>query len=71
MSKKTVGLAAGRPSERKQAAIEALTGNTAQVETVRVNFDLDRAEHMKLKIYAAKRGKSISDVLREFVERLE
>jgi hypothetical protein len=70
MSKKSVGLTAGRPSDRKQKAMDAVTEATT-AGMVRVNFDLDRAEHTKLKIYAAKRGKSISDVLREFVERLE
>jgi hypothetical protein len=37
---------------------------------VRVNFDLSRVEHTKLKIHAAKAGKSIADVLREFVTQL-
>jgi hypothetical protein len=37
---------------------------------VRVNFDLARDEHIKLKIYATKAGKRIADVLREFVATL-
>ena len=39
--------------------------------TVRVNFDLDRAEHTKLKIYAAKTGRSITDILRELVHSID
>ena len=36
----------------------------------RVNFDLPEALHMRLKTYAASQGKSIKDVLTEFVEGL-
>ena len=36
----------------------------------RVNFDLPEALHTKLKTYAAANGKSIKDVLTEFVEAL-
>jgi hypothetical protein len=32
---------------------------------VRVNFDLDREEHIKLKVHAVRAGKGIADVLRE------
>ena len=38
--------------------------------TVRVNFDLDREEHIKLKIYAAKQGKTIAEVLRTMIASL-
>ena len=38
--------------------------------TVRVNFDLDRDEHTKLKIYAARTQQSITDVLRGLVRSL-
>ena len=69
MSEKKVGLQAGRPSEKKKAAIFAALAD--KKETVRVNFDLAREEHIKLKIYAAKAGKRIADVLREFVATLE
>lgn len=66
-----VGLRAGKPSageKRKEMALEALTEKN---QTVRVNFDLDREEHIKLKVYAAKAGKSIAEVLRELVAGLE
>lgn len=65
-----VGLRAGKPSagdKRKGLALEALAGKN---QTVRVNFDLDREEHVKLKVYAAMAGKSIADVLRELVAGL-
>jgi hypothetical protein len=69
MSERKVGLSAGRPSDKKNAAtLAALAEKRA---TVRVNFDLARDEHIKLKIYAAKAGKRIADVLREFVATLE
>ena len=70
MSKDTsIGLRAGKPSpQRKEKALEALTGKHP---TVRVNFDLDREEHIKLKVHAARAGKSIADVLRELVAGIE
>jgi|GEM_PF-1696323 len=74
MSKGTgsgVGLRAGKPSageKRKELALESLTERN---QTVRVNFDLDREEHIRLKIHAARAGKSIADVLRELVAEVE
>ena len=68
MSAKPAGLKAGRPS-----AARAATPINVFIEPekpVRVNFDLSRAEHTKLKIHAAKSGKSIADVMREFVTQL-
>ena len=69
MSERTVGLSAGRPSDKKKAATLAALADKR--ETVRVNFDLARDEHIKLKVYAAKAGKGIADVLREFVATLK
>jgi hypothetical protein len=68
MSERKVGLQAGRPSEKKKAATLAALADKS--ETVRVNFDLDRDEHIKLKVYAAKAGKRVADVLREFIATL-
>ena len=68
MSERKIGLKAGRPSDKHKAtALAALADKPA---TVRVNFDLDRDEHIKLKIYAAKAGKRIADVLRELIANL-
>ncbi|WP_423190808.1 plasmid partition protein ParG [Aeromonas hydrophila] len=36
----------------------------------RVNFDLSETLHTRLKTYAASQGKSIKEVLTEFVEGL-
>lgn len=59
MSKNTNTLSAGRPSAR-----------TDNVSMKRVNFDISAENHAKLKIYAAQQGKSIKDILSEFVEQL-
>ena len=72
MSKsESVGLRAGKPSagdKRKGLALDALTDKN---QTVRVNFELDREEHIRLKVHAAKAGKTIADVLRELVATIE
>jgi hypothetical protein len=68
MSERKVGLRAGRPSEKKKAATLATLADKRDM--VRVNFDLARDEHIKLKVYAAKAGKRMADVLREFVAGL-
>ncbi|ECT4311265.1 chromosome partitioning protein ParB [Escherichia coli] len=62
-------LSAGRPSAKttKAATLASLAEKAA---TVRVNFDLDRDQHIKLKVYATKQGKSVREVLTEFVEQL-
>jgi len=67
----SVGLRAGKPSagdKRKGLALDALTDKN---QTVRVNFELDREEHIRLKIHAARAGKTIADVLRELVASIE
>jgi hypothetical protein len=68
MSERKVGLRAGRPSEKKKAATLAALADKR--DTVRVNFDLARDEHIKLKIYAAKAGKRVADILRELIAGL-
>lgn len=70
MSTSTKGaLSAGRPSAKsnKAATIASLADKAA---TSRVNFDLDRDQHTKLKVYAAKQGKTVKDVLTELVAQL-
>lgn len=61
-------MTAGRPSVRKSARDRALAADAA--DTVRVNFDLARAEHVRLKIHAARTGRSVADILRELVAGL-
>ena len=67
-TKELPSLSAGRPSASRKAA--TLANMTDKNSTVRVNFDLDRAEHIKLKIHAAKSGRSITNILRELVAGL-
>ncbi len=69
MSNGKLGMKAGRPSSAKAAP--TLSDLADKTPTVRVNFDLDRAEHTKLKIYAAKTGRSITDILRELVSAID
>lgn len=70
MSVKLKGaLSAGRPSARSSKAT-TLASLADKPATVRVNFDLDREQHMKLKLYATKQGRSIKEVLSDFVSQL-
>ena len=60
-------LSAGRPSNvRKSATLASLSDKGA---TVRVNFDLDREEHKRLKIMAVEQDRTISEILREMVSQ--
>jgi hypothetical protein len=68
MSKQGI-LSAGRPSTAKnRAATLASLADNATVK--RVNFELPAEQHTKLKIYATKQGKSIKDLLTEYVAKL-
>jgi hypothetical protein len=62
-------LTAGRPSARtnKAATLASLSDDTS---LKRVNFDLPADLHTKLKIYATKQGKTIKEVLTEYVAAL-
>lgn len=62
-------LSAGRPSVKnnKTATLASLADKAA---TARVNFDLDRDQHTKLKVYAAKQGKTVKEVLSDYVAQL-
>lgn len=63
-----VGLSAGRPSDsKKAAAMKAVASDKGAM--VRVNFELDEVEHLKLKIYAAKSRRSIAEILRELIDK--
>jgi len=69
MSKSSSTLSAGRPSAKGNQAV-TLASLADKADTVRVNFDLERAAHMKLKVYAAKQGKTIKDVLKAYIDSL-
>lgn len=62
-------LSAGRPSVKnnKAASLASLADNAS---SKRVNFDVSAEQHRKLKVYAAKMGKSVKELLTEFVEQL-
>ncbi|HAV1900466.1 TPA: chromosome partitioning protein ParB [Enterobacter hormaechei subsp. steigerwaltii] len=62
-------LSAGRPSAKTSKAA-TLASLADKGTTVRVNFDLGREQHIKLKVYATKQGKSVKDVLTDFVAQL-
>lgn len=71
MSKRVNALSAGRPSARTGQATPATLASLANASPMkRVNFELSAEQHSKLKIYAAKQGKSIKQLLTEFVEGL-
>lgn len=72
MSKLTTVLTSGRPSARtdkaKAATLASLSDDASSMK--RVNFDLSAEQHAKLKIHAAKSGKSIKELLTEYVKGL-
>ncbi|MGL4715547.1 MAG: plasmid partition protein ParG [Aeromonas sp.] len=61
-------LKAGRPSSEKR--LMTLGDVSATDKMKRVNVDLPEPLHTRLKTYAATQGKSIKEVLTEFVEGL-
>lgn len=59
-----IGLKAGRPSAQQPTiSLSDLKG-----ETVRLNVDIDKALHKKLKIRAVEQEKSIALIVRELLE---
>ncbi len=60
-------LSAGRPSKSRKTA--TLSSMADKGPTVRVNFDLERDEHVKLKVLAAQQGRTVADIMRELVSR--
>ena len=69
MSEKVNTLSAGRPSAKGSKAT-TLASLADKADTVRVNFDLSREQHTKLKVYAAKQGKTVKELLTDFVATL-
>lgn len=63
-----MSLSAGRPSKASKQAM--LTDMADAKPTVRVNFDLARNDHIKLKVYAAQQGKTVRQVLSDFIATL-
>lgn len=69
MSKLPTTLSAGRPSARANKA-STLASLSDDVGMKRVNFQLSADRHAKLKIYAAQQGRSIKELLTEYVDSL-
>lgn len=59
-------LRAGRPSRAKKEAA-TLSSLADKGATVRVNFDLERKVHVRLKVRAAQQGRTVADILRDLV----
>ena len=59
-------LRAGRPS-RARKEVATLSSLADKGATVRVNFDLARKELVKLKVLAARQGRTVADIMREMV----
>lgn len=67
MSNNSFKMMAGRPSQNKpNLSLEDISPKNI----VRVNFNINKQEHMKLKIYAAQQGKTIAEILRDLIEKL-
>lgn len=65
-------LSAGRPSvkasdKRKAATLASLSDEQPKK---RVNFELPADQHAKLKIYAARQGKTVKELLTEYIRSL-
>ncbi|WP_299312656.1 chromosome partitioning protein ParB [uncultured Halomonas sp.] len=65
-------LSAGRPSvkagdKRKAATLASLSDEQPKK---RVNFELSADQHAKLKVYAARQGKTVKELLTEYIRGL-
>lgn len=68
MSTTKTNLAAGRPSRGKRE--QTLASVADQRGTKRVNFILPADQHRKLKVYAAQHGRTVTELLTEYVAQL-
>lgn len=66
----TSGLSAGRPSRTGSSAERTLRVLAGDEGTARVNFDIPKSKHRALKVYAASQGKSIKDLLTDYLDTL-
>jgi len=64
MSKTSYSLKAGRPSAGKKSL------TLTEKATKRVNFNVTPDEHKNLKVYAAKNGKTVTELLKDYVRSL-
>jgi len=72
MNKPTISLSVGRPSARtdkgRAATLASLADDGSSIK--RVSFEVTAEQRTKLKIYATKQGKSIKELLTEYVAGL-
>lgn len=62
-------LTAGRPSAVARArALDELMDRSS--EKKRVNFEVSADDHLRLKMYAIKSGKTVTEVLTDFIRSL-
>lgn len=59
-----LGLKAGRPSAQHKAA----SLSDLKPESVRLNVDIDKALHKKLKLHAVEQDRSVADVVRDILQ---
>lgn len=59
-------LSAGRPSERTRKVV-TLASVADNVATKRINFEISADQHLKLRLYALRSGKTIKDLLTEYI----
>ena len=64
-----MSLTAGRPSRNSKAS-PTIADMSDKAGKVRINFDVDRDLHTKLKIYAIQQGQSIREVLETYIKTL-
>jgi len=70
MSERVNNLSAGRPSARTDKAKAATLASLANGTAKRINFDLSIDQYTKLKVHVAKRGKTIKELLTDYVVSL-
>jgi hypothetical protein len=61
-----LGLGAGRPSEKRKVSM----ADEMPADLVRINAQVSTAHREKLKIYCVKNKTSITDLLRDFIDKL-
>lgn len=67
--KRKTGLSAGRPS--KNVSKINMADEMEEEKDVRINIQVSIAERNKIKVYAAKRGKTITDLFKKFIADLD
>lgn len=72
MSKSTMSLRAGRPSARSNKAKETTLASLSESAGVmkRVNFEISEELHTRLKLHSLQTGKSIKDLVTDFIRSL-